>query len=113
MGDGSELRADTEAIRRLGFDLVQGAGPRLDTAYGQLQDCRGILHSNYTTVTLGLAAAYTAVVEYLDPELRSKRTHLDDLKDRLETVAGNWDLTEQKSTVHVEPSDVGGPMTWR
>ena len=113
MGDGSGVRADTDAIRRLGADLVHDVGPALDKAVSQLDSGRGILHSNFTSVTLGLATAYAAVVEFLDPELASKRTELDGLRQRLDAVAGNWETTEQKSTVQLDPRKIAGPMTWQ
>jgi hypothetical protein len=113
MGGGDAVRAETDAIRALGGNLVRDVGPMLDKAANQLDDARGILHSNFTSVTPALAITYAAAVEYLDPELGSKRAYLDDLRKRLDAVAGNWELTERRSTPALDPRRIAGPMTWQ
>lgn len=113
MGGGDAVRAETDAIRALGNGLVSDVGPTLDKAGNQLDDVRGILHSNFTSVEPALAITYAAVVEYFDPELASKRAYLDDLKKRLDAVASNWELTERMSTPSLDPGRTAGPLTWQ
>lgn len=103
MGGGKSpgVRADTERIRGLGAKLVSTVGPRLEQASRDLAATRGAVHGNFTAVTPALAIAYVAAVEYMDPELREKRSHLDDVQTRLSAAAGNWDATERSSIVEL------------
>jgi hypothetical protein len=100
MGDGTSqgVKAETDHIRALGDSLVSTVGPALEQASRGLADARGVVHTNFTAVTPALAIAYAAAVEYMDPELRSKRTHLDDVSSRLSAIASNWEATERGST---------------
>lgn len=109
MGGGSgqgHVTVRTDVVRALGPAIIAAAAPSLQSASSQLDDARDVLHSNFTSVTPALAVAYAAAVEYLDPELKSKASHLDGLSTRLAAVAGGWEETEQKSTVRVQGGHV-------
>jgi hypothetical protein len=99
---GPAVQVDTVAVRKLGSDLAHDVQPLLAKASRQLTDTRGILHTNFTSVTVPLAIAYAGAVEYFDPELRSKHDHLAGLEGTLDRVATNWEETERRSTAKVE-----------
>ena len=99
---GPAVQVDTVAVRRLGADLAHDIQPLLTKASHQLDDTRGILHTNFTSVTVALAVAYAGAVEYVDPELKSKHDHLTELAGTLDRVATNWEETERRSTAQVK-----------
>lgn len=103
MGGGKSpgVRVQTDSVRGLGADLVTRVGPILERSSHSLGDARAVVHSNFTAVVPSLAIAYAAAVEYMDPELRGKRAHLDDLRVKLVAVADNWEAADQASTVQL------------
>lgn len=103
MGGGKSrgVRVETETVRELGSDLVTKVGPILEHASHNLEGTRDAIHNNFTAVVPSLAIAYAAAVEYMDPELRGKRAHLDNLRVKLVAVAGNWEAADRASTVQL------------
>lgn len=95
------IYVDTVAISALGTSIEREVGPDLDRASGQLKETRAIEHSNFTTVVPSLAVVYVAAVEFVEEELKSKRSHLGEIKSRLEQTAKNWDAAEESSTIQV------------
>lgn len=109
MGGGKSrgVRVRTETVRGLGADLVAKVGPILERASGHMEGTREPLHSNFTGVLPSLAIVYVAAVEYMDPELRGKRAHLDDMRVKLGAVADNWEAADRASTIQLRGNGSG------
>ncbi|MFJ8581696.1 hypothetical protein [Micromonospora sp. NPDC093277] len=93
------IEVDVGAIRALAKDIEQQTAPGLEAASERLNNTRAIEHSNFTTVVPALAVVYVAAVEFMEEELRTKRTHLIEIESRLNTNADNWEATEDASTI--------------
>jgi len=94
-----ESHISPEELRELSKKLDAAASPHLDKAWGLLQGARRITHSNFTAVVYTLALAYAEGVEWVEEDLKSKRTHLTKICAQLDQTARLWAETEQANTI--------------
>jgi hypothetical protein len=92
------VNIDIQAIRNLAENIPTVVGPDFTAASATLTSARGIEHSNFTSVTPGLAVAYVAAVEFVEEQLKSKNEHLGDIRAKLNFIASAWADVEIKNT---------------
>ncbi len=93
------VKVSPERLLEFSKQLDAAVGPHLDQAWSLLQGVRRLEHDLYTAVTYPLANAYVEGVEWVEEDLKSKRTSLSAIRDTLDATARSWAQTEQANTV--------------
>jgi hypothetical protein len=93
---------DTAALRGLAGKFESDVGPHLDNAKTAMStDAQSIEYSNFTSVSIALAAVYVEACNFAIQDLSHKRQNTTDFGKALTQTANDWDKAEHASTPKV------------
>jgi len=99
-GAGGTEQIDTAALRGLAGKFDSEIGKHLDDAKSVLSsDAKGIEYSNFTSVSIALAAVYVEACNFAIQDVTTKRQHATDFGKTLVKTAEDWDKAEHANTV--------------
>lgn len=95
-GDGGDVTADPDAIRRHGRDVVEKVGPILTKARTALANNPA---EEFSEDGIAMTSVYPGAKEFFLKSLESKVAALEKLRDGLDRTADTWERASDKSTV--------------
>ncbi|WP_433173934.1 hypothetical protein [Actinoallomurus sp. CA-150999] len=98
-GSGYDVAAGPERLCRLGRDLEFNAGPYFEHASSDIPVVRSTEQGLFTSTCYEFAVAYMEAVEFMEEELKTKRSHLAQIHQRLCLSGAAWAAAEDKSTI--------------
>ncbi|GAB3220008.1 hypothetical protein GCM10027447_03840 [Glycomyces halotolerans] len=89
-----ETLCDTEFVSRLGADIENEVVPILEEATAILPELRAVDRSLYTSVTLPMAAAYTAAVSTVTESMAGAAECFREMHGALEDCAADYEACD-------------------
>ncbi|GAB3967337.1 hypothetical protein GCM10029978_034430 [Actinoallomurus acanthiterrae] len=98
-GGGYDVAAAPERLCRLGRDLERNTDSYFEHATAAIPVVRGTEQGLFTSTCYEFAVAYVEAVEFMAEELRTKRSYLAQIHERLCLSGTAWAAAEDKSTI--------------